>query len=36
MVANREEDEAWERARSEGVTAHLTGTGTGRRGDGAV
>ncbi|EIW69892.1 hypothetical protein TREMEDRAFT_73651 [Tremella mesenterica DSM 1558] len=25
VVPNREEDEAWERARSEGVTAHLTG-----------
>ena len=25
VVPNREEDEAWERAKSEGVTAHLTG-----------
>ncbi|KAK4688613.1 hypothetical protein P7C73_g1501, partial [Tremellales sp. Uapishka_1] len=27
VVPNREEDEAWERARAEGVTAHLTGHG---------
>ena len=25
VVPNREEDEAWKRAKSEGVTAHLTG-----------
>jgi len=29
LVPNQEEEEAWERARSEGVTAHLTGGGAG-------
>jgi len=30
---HREEEEAWERARTEGVTAHLTGHGPGPRRD---
>ena len=34
---HREEEEAWERARNEGVTAHLTGHGPGpRRNSGEV
>jgi hypothetical protein len=27
LIPNNEEDEAWERARNEGPTAHLTGNG---------
>jgi hypothetical protein len=29
-VGNAEEDEAWERAKNEGVTAHFTGAGSSR------
>jgi hypothetical protein len=29
VIPNAEEDEAWERARTQGVTAHLTGQGQG-------
>jgi hypothetical protein len=35
VVSNDPEDEAWERAKREGVTAHLTGGGVGK-GDGRV
>ncbi|KAL7422880.1 hypothetical protein Q5752_002177 [Cryptotrichosporon argae] len=36
VIPNAEEDEAWSRARAEGVTAHLTGGGASQKREGEV